>query len=103
MNDREKISTLQRLKQALQGEVLRSGAPLKMEHFAELWDALSFNAPYCMSAKKASEVLLTPGLAQAEYEQAETELNMILGQAISELTHGIKPIPVEVLESGGDT
>ena len=99
MTDPERLKILKRLKTAFQGEVLRSGAPLKHEHFEELWPTLSFNDQYSVNAQKAADVLVTKGLANNEYERAETELNMILGQAISELEHGQKPPPPEALEA----
>lgn len=99
MTDRERLTTLKRLKTEFQEEVLRSGAPLKHEHFAELWPTLSFNVQYCANAQKAAELLVSEGLTRVEYANAETELNTILVQAISELEHGLAPPPPEALES----
>ncbi|OAI43162.1 hypothetical protein AYO41_02630 [Verrucomicrobia bacterium SCGC AG-212-E04] len=99
MTDSERLQILKQLKTAFQGEILRSGAPVKNEHFAELWPALDFNEQYCVNAQDAAGVLSKVGLGKADYEKAATELNMIIGQAISELEHGLRPPPPEALES----
>lgn len=98
MNNVERLSILKRLKIAFQNEVLRSGPPLKNEDFEELWPTLGFNHPYFAGAQKAADVLVTAGRPVNEYELAETEMNMILGQAISELQHGLTPPPPEAIE-----
>lgn len=99
MTNSERQKELQRIRTLFQGEVLRSGAPLKRERFDDLWPALNFNARYCEGARNAVEILLTDGLKQSEYETAETELNMILGQAITEIEHGLSPPPPEVMDA----
>ncbi len=98
MTDSERVSILERLKTALQGEVLRHEIPERMALFEDLWEALSFNPRYCMGAQQAAEVVLTHGASPQEYETAVTELNMILGQAVSELGHALSPPPPEALQ-----
>jgi len=99
MTDPERLQILNELRDSFQVEMLRAGGPLKNEHFAALWSALDFNAQYCTNAQSAAKTLTSNGLSTAEYEKAATELNMILGQAITELEHGQKPPPPEALEA----
>ncbi len=103
MTNAERKIELERIRALFQREVLRSGAPLKPEKFDELWRVLSFNPRYREAAQNAVDVLLGGGLQQAEYETAETELNVVLGQAISELERSLSPPPPGVADPNSGT
>ena len=93
MTPAERAVELKQLRKRVQAYDLRSDLPERRDLLAAIIPLLNFNEIYYSNALRAADLLSRPGLSNNAYDQAEAQLDVLIGQAVTELERNLTPPP----------
>ena|SRR5258708_5978746 len=93
MTKAERASELRRLRKIVQNDGLRVDARERRNILGEIVPLLNFNNTYHINAQQFADILSRERLSAGTYESCEGRLDVIMGQAISELELNLTPSP----------
>ena len=93
MTSAERAVELKRLRKRVQAGDLRCDLPERRDLLAAITPLLNFNAIYHSNALQAADLLSRPGLSSNAYDQAEAQLDVLIGQAVTELERNLTTPP----------
>ena len=91
MTNEDRANELKRLRKQVQDGDLRSDIRERRNILAAITPLLNFNNVYYANALQTADILSRPGFSSNAYEQSEGRLDVLMGQAITELEHSLTP------------
>jgi hypothetical protein len=91
MKNPERASELKRLRKIIQEDGLRVEERERRNILGEIVPLLNFNSSYHINAQWCADMLSREGLQNTTYETCEARLDVIMGQAITELEKNLTP------------
>lgn len=91
MTPAERAVELKQLRKRVQAYDLRRNLHERRDLLAAITPLLNFNEFYYSNAVRATDLLSRPGLSSNAYEQAEAQLDVLIGQAVTELERNLTP------------
>ncbi|HLK57255.1 MAG TPA: deaminase [Chthonomonadaceae bacterium] len=91
MTDQERAAELKRLRALVQADELRVDLKERRNLLSAITPLLNFSNLYHVNALQVVDILSRPGFSSRMYDHAEARLDMLMGQAITELEHGLTP------------
>ena len=89
----ERALELKRLRGIVQANGLRVDSRERRKILGEIVPLLNFNDTYHINAQQFADILSRDGLSSSMYESCEGRLDVIMGQAITELEQNLTPPP----------
>ncbi len=93
MTNAERASKLTQLRATVQGGGLRTDLRARRDLLGSIVPLLNFNDVYHSNALQFADILSQEGFSSNMYESCEGRLDVLMGQAITELEHDLTPPP----------
>jgi hypothetical protein len=93
MTNAERASELKRLRTRVQNGDLRADLHARRDLLSSIVLLLNFNDLYHVNAAQFADILTREGFSSSMYEGCEARLDVIMGQAVTELEHSLTPPP----------
>ena len=89
----ERTAELKQLRARVQAGELRSDIRERRNLLSAITPLLNFNEVYYSNALQVVDILSRPGFSSNAYDHSEGRLDVLMGQAITELEHSLTPQP----------
>jgi hypothetical protein len=93
MTNVERVSELKRLRAQVQNGDLRGDLHARRDILSSIVPLLNFDDVYLANARQFADILSQESFTNSMYESCEGRLDVIMGQAITELEHNLTPPP----------
>jgi len=93
MTNAERASELQRLRQQVQRGALRTELNARRDLLGRIVPLMNFNEVYHTNALQFADILSQAGFSSSLYDSCEGRLDVLMGQAVTELMHNLTPPP----------
>jgi len=94
MTNSERASALKKLRAIIQdGQVFRTDLRERRKILGAIVPLLNFNDVYHINAQQFADIMSQEGFTSSMYERCEGRLDVIMGQAITELEQNLTPAP----------
>ena len=93
MNTAQRAAELTTLRAQVQDGALRTDLRARRDILGRIVPLMNFNEIYHSNALQFADILSQEGFSSTKYESCEGRLDVLMGQAITELEHDLTPPP----------